>query len=276
MFRLRFWGVRGSIPTPGPDTVAVGGNTSCVEVRCGDQLVILDGGTGLRPLGNTLMRELPVRATMFFSHVHWDHIQGFPFFAPAFIPGNRVDIFGGKNLSSTLSETLSGQMNFPNFPVTLDQMAAVMAFHQFDDGQHLELGDGIKMKGLLLNHPDGCYGYRLEYRGKAIAYCTDTEHRPDPDPHVLELAKDSEVFIYDAQYTPDEYTGAAGGVSKVGWGHSTYVEGARLARLAGARKLVLFHHDPSQNDEAVADKERRCRELFPESHAAREGLTFEI
>ncbi len=276
MFRIRFWGVRGSIPTPGPQTVQVGGNTSCVEIRCDDQLVILDGGTGLRAFGDQLMKELPIKVAMFFSHVHWDHIQGFPFFVPAFVPGNRFDIYGGKNLSSTLAETLSGQMNFPNFPVTLDQMASTMAFHQFEDGQHVELGNGLTVRGLMLNHPDGCYGYRVEYQGKAMAYCTDTEHREEPDPHVLELARDTQLFVYDAQYTPEEYRGDGGQMSKVGWGHSTFDQAAKLAEMAGTEHLVLFHHDPAQDDEAVAEKERRCQELFPRSEAAREGLTIEI
>jgi phosphoribosyl 1,2-cyclic phosphodiesterase len=276
MLRVRFWGVRGSIPTPGQDTVGVGGNTSCLEVRCGSRLIVFDGGTGLRLLGNTLMKELPVHAAMFFSHVHWDHIQGFPFFTPAFVRGSRFDIYGGKNLSSTLSETLNGQMNFPNFPVTLDQMAATMVFHLFDDGQLVELGDGVTVRGLLQNHPDGSYGYRLEHDGKVIAYCTDTEHRAEPDAHVLELAKGADVFIYDAQYTPAEYSGEADKISKVGWGHSTYVQAAELARLAGVARVVLFHHDPSQSDAAVAEKERLCRELFPRADAAREGMTIEL
>jgi phosphoribosyl 1,2-cyclic phosphodiesterase len=276
MFRIRFWGVRGSIPTPGPATVDVGGNTSCVEVRCGDQLIVLDGGTGLRMLGAALLGEGPQSAAMLFSHVHWDHIQGFPFFAPAFVPGFRFDIYGGKNLSSTLAETLAGQMNFPNFPVTLDQMGATMVFHEFDDGQRVELGGGAALRGLMLNHPDGVYGYRLEYAGKTFAYCTDTEHRDEPDPHVLELADGAEVLVYDAQYTPEEYAGEVGGGPKVGWGHSTFVEGAKLAEQAGVGKLILFHHDPSQNDDAVREKERRCQELFPKTEAAREGLTIEL
>jgi phosphoribosyl 1,2-cyclic phosphodiesterase len=276
MLRVRFWGVRGSIPTPGRDTVEVGGNTSCLEVRCGERLVIFDGGTGLRLLGNALMRELPVNAAMFFSHVHWDHIQGFPFFTPAFVPGNHFDIYGGVGLSTTLSETLEGQMNFPNFPVTLDQMAAKMAFHTFDDGQLVELGGGVTVRGLLQNHPDGSYGYRLEYEGKAIAYCTDTEHRGTPDAHVLELARGADVFIYDAQYTPAEYVGEVDKISKVGWGHSTYVQAAELAKLASAARVVLFHHDPSQSDAAVAEKERLCRKLFPRADAAREGMTIEL
>ena len=275
-FSVRFWGVRGSIPTPGPETVGVGGNTSCLEVRCGDRLVIFDGGTGLRALGTLLMKNLPVKASMFFSHVHWDHIQGFPFFVPAFVPGNRFDIYGGKNLSSTLAETLHGQMNFPNFPVTLDQMAATMVFHQFEDGQHVELGDDLKVKGLLLNHPGGSYGYRMEYNGKVLVYCTDTEHRENPDAHVLELAHNADLLIYDAQYTPEEYAGQEDGIPKKGWGHSTFVEAAKLAELAGASRVILFHHDPTQDDDAVAEKERRCRELFPKSDAAREGTVIEL
>jgi phosphoribosyl 1,2-cyclic phosphodiesterase len=276
MFRVRFWGVRGSIPTPGPSTVQVGGNTSCVEIRAGDRLIILDGGTGLRLLGQDLLRHPPGAASIFFSHVHWDHIQGFPFFAPAFVPGYRFDVHGGRNLSSTLSETLAGQMNFPNFPVTLDQMAATIAFHLFDDGQIVDIGGGVTVRGLMLNHPDGVYGYRIQLGDSAVAYCTDTEHRDAPDEHVLELAEGAELLIYDAQYLPDEYDPGDGSPGKRGWGHSTYVEGARLAKLAGARRLVLFHHDPAHDDETVAEMERRCRELFPPSEAAREGLVIEV
>jgi phosphoribosyl 1,2-cyclic phosphodiesterase len=275
MIRLKFWGVRGSIPTPGPNTVKIGGNTSCVEVRCDEQLIIFDGGTGLRALGEELIKESPIRASMFFSHVHWDHIQGFPFFIPALAPGNHFDLYGGKNVTATLAETLSGQMNFPNFPLTLEQMAADMVFHQFEDGQNVDLAGGVQVQALPLNHPNGCYGYRLEYQGKAIAYCTDTEHRESPDKNVLALAKDAELFVYDCQYTPDEYTGEVG-VSRVGWGHSTYEEGARMAKLAGAKRLLLFHHDPGHSDDDIYDIERRARELFPDTDAATEQLVFEI
>lgn len=276
MFLLKFWGVRGSIPTPGSGTVKTGGNTSCVEIRCGEKRIIFDGGTGLRVLGESLKKEMPIRASMFFSHVHWDHIQGFPFFIPALAPGNHFDLYGGKNVTATLSETLSGQMNFPNFPLTLEQMAADMAFHQFEDGQLVDLGDGVTVQAMPLNHPNGCYGYRVEYDNKAVAYCTDTEHREPPDPNVLTLARNTNIFIYDCQYTPEEYAGEAKGPPRVGWGHSTFVEGVRLAKAAGAERLVLFHHDPEHDDQAVDDIERRCRELFPNSDAAREGLVYEI
>lgn len=276
MFLLRFWGVRGSIPTPGPGTVKTGGNTSCIEIRCGAKRIIFDGGTGLRVLGESLVKEMPVRAAMFFSHVHWDHIQGFPFFIPALAPGNHFDLYGGKNVTATLAETLSGQMNFPNFPLTLEQMAAKIEFHQFDDGQIVSLGEGVTVQPLPLNHPNGCYGYRVAYNGKVITYCTDTEHRENPDANVLTLAKDADIFVYDCQYTPEEYTGASGGPPRIGWGHSTFVEGAKLALAAGAKRLVLFHHDPGHDDRTVDEIERRCRELFPNADAAREGLVYEL
>jgi phosphoribosyl 1,2-cyclic phosphodiesterase len=275
-FLIRFWGVRGSIPTPGPGTVKTGGNTSCIEIRCDDKIIILDGGTGLRVLGESLIKQMPVRAAMFFSHVHWDHIQGFPFFVPALAPGNHFDLYGGRNVTATLAETLSGQMNFPNFPLTLEQMAADMEFHQFDDGQVVDLGDGVTVRALPLNHPNGCYGYRVEFNQKAITYCTDTEHRSSPDENVLSLAKNADIFIYDCQYTPEEYTGEVGGLPRIGWGHSTFKEGAKLATLAGAKRLVLFHHDPGHDDQKVEEIEHRCRELFPNADAAREGLVFEI
>ena len=213
---------------------------------------------------------------MFFSHMHWDHIQGFPFFKPAFIPENHFDLYGGKNLTTNLAETLAGQMNFPNFPVTLEQMASSMVFHAFHDGQVVDLGDGVTVKPLRLNHPNGCYGYRLEHGGKAVTYCTDTEHRSTPDPNVLELAKNADLFVYDAQYTPEEYEGRAGNMSKVGWGHSTYEVGADLAKQAGAKRLVLFHHDPNHNDDTVLSIANRCQELFNDTEAAREGLHYQL
>lgn len=276
MIRVCFWGVRGSIPTPGPTTVRTGGNTSCVEVLCGKQLVIFDGGTGLRVLGEKLLKAQPVAAAIFFSHVHWDHIQGFPFFGPALLPGNRFDLFGGNNVTTTLAETLAGQMNFPNFPLSLEQMASTMVFHQFDEGHAVELGKDVRVKALRLRHPNGCFGYRLEHDGKVVTYCTDTEHRDGMDRNVLSLADGADLFIYDAQYTPEEYAGAAGSPPKVGWGHSTFAEGAALAKEAGARRLVLFHHDPTHGDDAIDAIEARCRERFPDTDAAREGLVFEL
>ncbi|MEO8874076.1 MAG: MBL fold metallo-hydrolase [Polyangiaceae bacterium] len=279
--QITFWGVRGSIPTPGRDTVEIGGNTSCVELRAGKALVILDGGTGLRLLGQKLLKEMPFTAHIFFSHVHWDHIQGFPFFAPAFVPGNTIRLYGGNNVSRTLEETLAGQMDYPSFPVQLGQLGAKMTFEDLREGQILDLdaGDGKKLRVTTGrgNHPNGVWAYRLEFEGKSAVYATDTEHYSVIDPKLLALSKGADVLIYDSQYTPEEYAGTVGhGGSKVGWGHSTIEEAAKLANAAGVKKLVLFHHDPHQNDDAVREKELRTKEWFPNSIAAHEGLSLTV
>jgi phosphoribosyl 1,2-cyclic phosphodiesterase len=279
---ITFWGVRGSIPTPGPNTVHFGGNTSCVELRAGKAILIFDGGTGLRLLGKKLLREMPLTAHMFFSHVHWDHIQGFPFFEPAFVAGNEFHLYGGNNVSRTLEETLAGQMDHPNFPVHLTAMGAKMNFRDLREGESVEVADGaggsVRVKTASGNHPQGVYAFRVEHAGKIFVYATDTEHYEGRiDDKLLELARDADVFVYDSQYTPEEYVGAPGvGGSKKGWGHSTFEEGARLARMAGARKLVLFHHDPTQSDAAVREKERRAKALFPDVIAAHEGLSLDV
>jgi len=274
--KITFWGVRGSIPTPGPDTVEFGGNTSCIEVRCGKHIVIFDGGTGLRMLGQRLLKELPIEAYLFFSHVHWDHIQGFPFFAPAFIPGNVIHLFGGSNVSLTLEETLAGQMDYPSFPVHLSEMAGSMKFRDLREGEVVDIGGEVRVTNARGNHPNGVYAYRVDYQGKSVVYATDTEHYSIVDPKLKRLCSGADVLIYDAMYTPEEYAGQAGGGPKTGWGHSTYVDAVALARAAGVKRLVLHHHDPAQNDEAIREKERRCREIFPDTVAGREGLTLEL
>jgi phosphoribosyl 1,2-cyclic phosphodiesterase len=278
--RVTFWGVRGSIPTPGPQTVEIGGNTSCVEVRAGKSILIFDGGTGLRQLGKTLVKEMPFTAHLFFSHVHWDHIQGFPFFDPAFVAGNSIHLYGGNNVSRTLEETLAGQMDHPSFPVHLSQMGATMTFHNLYEGQVLEIAEGgerVKVSTGAGNHPNGVWAYRTEHGGKSVVYATDTEHYAVVDPKLSKLATGADVLIYDAQYTPEEYAGTTGsGGPKTGWGHSTFVEAAKLAKVAGVKQLVLFHHDPMQNDAAVREKERRAKEIFPNTIAAQEGLTIDL
>ncbi|MCL2450310.1 MAG: MBL fold metallo-hydrolase [Polyangiaceae bacterium] len=278
---ITFWGVRGSIPTPGPSTVHFGGNTSCVELRAGKAILIFDGGTGLRLLGKKLLREMPLTAHMFFSHVHWDHIQGFPFFEPAFVEGNQFYLYGGNNVSRTLEETLAGQMDHPSFPVHLTAMGAKMSFRDLREGETVEISDGeggtVRVRNASGNHPQGVYAFRVEHGGRVFAYATDTEHYEGRiDTSLLELARNADLFVYDAQYTPEEYAGTVAGGSKKGWGHSTFVEGVRLAQAAGARKLVLFHHDPTQNDAAVRQKERRAQALFPDVTAAREGESIDV
>jgi phosphoribosyl 1,2-cyclic phosphodiesterase len=273
--QITFWGVRGSIPTPGPATVGIGGNTSCVEVRAGKAILVFDGGTGLRLLGKKLIKEAPIVAHMFFSHVHWDHIQGFPFFEPAFSGGNVFHLYGGNNVSRTLEETLEGQMDHPNFPVHLGSMAAKMTFHTMAEGEAVRIDDGegqaVVVTSARGNHPQGVFAFRVDHGGRAIVYATDTEHYEGRvDQKLVDLSKGASVLIYDAQYTPEEYA------AKKGWGHSTFEEGAKIAKLASAGRLVLFHHDPTQTDAAVREKETRARAVFPDVVAAYEGLVLDV
>lgn len=280
MMLVRFWGVRGSIPTPGPQTAGIGGNTSCVEVRAGGRILIFDGGTGLRPLGNSLLKELPIEAWIFFSHVHWDHIQGFPFFAPAFIKGNKIHLHGGHKVSGTLEETLAGQMENPSFPVHLSEMGAQMSFHDLFEGQVLEIpavdgGGVVRISNTRGNHPGGVYAYRVDYQGHSVMYATDTEHYSIVDPKLKRLAADVDVLVYDSQYTPEEYAGEIGG-PKTGWGHSTFAAAVELAKSANAKQLVLYHHDPGQDDAAVRVKEQRAQAVYGNAIAAFEGLKIEL
>jgi phosphoribosyl 1,2-cyclic phosphodiesterase len=258
--------------------VAFGGNTSCVEVRCGATRLILDGGTGLRELGRQLAAEGPLEAHLLFSHVHWDHIQGFPFFAPAFEPDSRLHLYGCRAVYGGIEEAMRAQMSEPNFPVSLDELPCALHFHDFEPGRELALGSEqhVRVRARAGSHPGGVLLFRVEYGGKALVYATDTEHPAEGmDTGLVELARKADVLIYDAQYTPQEYAGQRG-ASKVGWGHSTFEHGARIAQQARVGRYVLFHHDPEQDDAAVRDKEQRAQGVFPDALAAHEGLVLEL
>ncbi len=256
--RIKMWGVRGSIPSPGPDTVEFGGNTSCYEVRCGDALIILDGGTGLRLLGQELLKEMPIEAWMFFSHVHWDHIQGFPFFTPAFVRGNTFHLRGGVNVSRTLEETLAGQMDYPSFPVHLSEMGATMTFRDLYEGESVMVGPkgNVKVTNARGNHPNGVYAYRVEYEGKVLVYVTDSEHYAIVDPKLKKLSMNADVLIFDAMYTPEEDAGEVGGGPKTGWGHATFVAGCELAKAANVKQLVLEYATERAGDVMAEGRDR--------------------
>ncbi|MEO1095701.1 MAG: MBL fold metallo-hydrolase [Cyanobacteria bacterium J06638_28] len=274
-FLIRFWGVRGSIACPGPQTVRYGGNTSCVEMRVGGKLLIFDGGTGLRVLGMKLLSEMPLDAAMFFTHSHWDHIQGFPFFVPAFVPGNKVNIYGAiAPNGSTIEQRLNDQMLHPNFPVPLQIMGADLKFCDIDVGETVEIGD-IKVENALLNHPGEAVGYRVSWAGKTAAYITDTEHFPDRlDENVLWLSRNADVMVYDSTYTESEYSNEKS--SKVGWGHSTWQEAVKIAKAANVKHLVIFHHDPLHNDDFMDEVAQDTAEQFPNSVVAREGMVIDL
>ena len=274
-FTIHFWGVRGSIPCPGSETVRYGGNTPCIEMRAGGKRLIFDGGTGLRVFGLSLLSQMPAEAYLFFTHTHWDHIQGFPFFIPAFIKGNRFHIHGAVAPNgATIEERLNDQMRHPNFPVPLQVMGADLKFYDIEVGEPIKIND-IVVDSVLLNHPGEAVGYRVNWGGYSAAYVTDTEHLPDRlDENVLKLADGADVMIYDATYTDEEYYSKTS--SKVGWGHSTWQEGVKVAKAAKVKKLVIFHHDPQHNDAFLDKVGEQVAQRFPDSIMAREGLTIQL
>ncbi len=278
---LRFWGVRGSICSSSSRTLQVGGNTSCVEVRAGQTRIVLDAGTGLRGLGATVEGVRgPHNFHLLISHFHWDHIQGFPFFTPAYVPGNRIDIYGPERCvrGGDIQAAFSAQMSAPHLPVPLEAMGAEKRFHSVPAGARFQIDD-VRVIAAPAQHPGGCLAYRLEYDGHSIVYATDTEHDARTgalDPTLVELARGADVLIYDAQYTAEEYAGGGGKPARRGWGHSTAGEGARIANEAGVGKLILYHHDPAHDDWEIARIEAETRNAFGATEAAREGLEVRL
>lgn len=266
---VTFWGVRGSLAAPGEATRRIGGNTSCVEVRSGNTSLLFDAGTGLRACGDALMREPARDLHLLLSHLHWDHIQGFPFFVPAYVPGTTLVVHGPCE-PEVLRETLETQMRAPNFPVRFADLRSHVALWGTSPGVTKHLGP-FDVRAAALNHPGGVFAYRVASSDGVVVYSTDHEHGTDADERLVELAAGADILIYDAMYTPEEYRGETG-PSRVGWGHSTYEEAARVARAAGVKQLVLFHHDPSRTDDQVDALVERARARFPNTVAAREGL----
>ena len=272
---LRFWGTRGSIATPGPSTIRYGGNTSCVEVVTGaGRRFIFDCGTGARPLGAWLMANAPkpIEAAILLSHTHWDHIQGFPFFTPLFVPGNRIIVCGPNGAQNSLPEVLAGQMEYTYFPVELAQLGADIEIRDLTEGTH-DIGGGVRISTQFLNHPAITLGYRIEADGASLLYLCDHEPYWEPlwhsgaepgklssilhdgDRRHAAFMQNADVVIHDAQYTPEEYP------SKKNWGHSTYSYVTQMAVAANVKRLFLTHHDPVHNDFFIDDIESRAREI---------------
>lgn len=274
-FTVNFWGVRGSIASPGERTVRYGGNTPCVEICVAGQRLIFDGGTGIRVLGQSLMQKLPVEAHLFFTHSHWDHIQGFPFFTPAFVKGNQFSIYGAiAPDGSTIEQRLHDQMQHPNFPVPLQIMGASLKFVDVEIGAPIQIGE-VVVENALLNHPGQAVGYRVNWQNHAVAYVTDTEHFPDRlDQNVLFLAHNADVLIYDATYTDEEYDSPQS--SKVGWGHSTWQEAVKIAVAANVKTLVIFHHDPLHDDDFLDQISEQVAQAFPNGVLAKEGMSIQV
>ncbi len=272
--KVRFWGVRGSIPVPGPDTVCVGGNTACVELQTADrEVIIIDAGTGIRLLGLDLARRPAERliAVLLFSHTHWDHIQGLPFFTPATMQQNRLVVLGERRMDRRLEQILAGQMVDAYLPFTLDDLRADLLIKEVHDGEKLVVGNLTSVLPRRLHHPGGVFGYRITCQDKTVVYASDVSHPVDGlDPAVVDLARDADLLIHDAQYTPEERE------LHVGWGHSSWTDAVRVAQQANAQRLALFHHDPLHTDDELEEIEREAQAIFPGAVLAREGMEIEI
>ena len=272
---VRFWGTRGSIATPGRATLRYGGNTACTEVRCGETVVLLDCGTGAREAGLALSREFkgrPIHIHVFVSHTHWDHIQGFPFFMPAYVPGNRVSICSLRGSDKSLERVFTGQMDSSYFPVDLRDMFAQLQFVELE-GPPLQVGE-VQVSHIYLNHPGIAIGFRINWRGKSVVYVTDhepyvrlsgdNEFNRKLDREIDAFAGGADLYIREAQYTEEEYS------TKKGWGHSTWKDALESAQAAGVRRLSLFHHDPMRDDDALDQMIASCHGYMKEC-----GMSFD-
>jgi phosphoribosyl 1,2-cyclic phosphodiesterase len=271
--RVRFWGVRGSIACPGPSTIRYGGNTPCIEVRCDEHVLVFDAGTGLRPLGLELIKDKSIRnVDIFITHCHLDHVVGLPFFAPLFRKGYRVRVWAGNLLpANSIERVMRMLMSSPLFPIQIEIFKAAIEFHDFKSGDVLRPHKNVVLRTAPLDHPDGSSGYRLEYGGRTFALVSDTEGFPGKcDKDLLSLADHADLAVYDATYTEDEI------VSRIGWGHSTWLRGIRLAEKANVKHLCLFHHDPSHDDDFMDTLAAEANDARPGTVTAREGQIIDL
>ncbi len=305
--KIRFWGVRGSIPCPGPATVEYGGNTACIELRFGDddRLIIIDAGSGIRDLGNFMMQhdlpKGPIDTSIFLTHTHWDHIMGFPFFTPIYIPNSKLNVYGPVTYEDEgLDKIVGSQLSYRYFPVKHSELAAEITYHPLKE-LSMDLGDGISVTTKYLNHPILCLGYKFEHQGKSFCTVYDTEpflnvfptdpDDPSYDPDAAEegeiAAKDenekllrfmegADVVVHDTQYTHEEYLD-----SKLGWGHTPFEFAINSAHKADVKKLILFHHDPMRTDKQLAVLEEQYRNAIDtkstlDIQVAREGMEIDL
>ena len=288
--KVRFWGVRGSYPTPGAGTVKYGGNTPSVEVQAGNRTIILDAGTGIIPLGRELARTKRANELLLlFSHLHHDHTQGFPFFVPAYMPNTKLHIYGPDGTHQSIKNVLEHNQSSETFPISLRDMASSKDIQAVRESQVIawdeegvrvvESTNGFSDEAVVIRihksyaHPGGVFVYRINWRGKSVVYATDTEGYVGTDKRLVKFAKDADVLIHDAQYLDEHYWGQLEGLpSTQGYGHSTVTMACEVAASAETGQLILFHHDPSYTDNMLAGMERKAKSLFADSVTAYEGL----
>ncbi len=272
---IKFWGVRGSVPTPDADKMQVGGNTACIELNNGKSRLILDMGTGIRGLGKIVAKEigkLPEKKEIFIllSHTHWDHIQGFPFFGPIFMNNANINILGPERANRKLGDLLAGQMEYDYFPVKFTHVPAKINVFELSEGHH-RIFDGLQISAKRHIHPGVTFGYRIQFDNTSIVYSTDTEHYQNViDKRVVDIAEGADILIHDAQYTDEEIG------FRLGWGHSTWRQSIQVAQEAKVKKLVLFHSDPDRSDDDSFKIENEAQKIFPSACLARDSLELEL
>jgi len=288
--KVKFWGVRGSYPTPGAGTVKYGGNTPSVEVQAGNRTIILDAGTGIIPLGRELARTKRAgELLLLFSHLHQDHTQGFPFFVPAYMPNAKLHIYGPDGTHESMKNVLEHNQSSETFPVSLRDMSSSKDIQAVRESQVIvwdeagvrvvESATGLSDEAVVIRihksyaHPGGVFIYRITWRGQSVVYATDTEGYVGTDKRLVKFAKDADVLIHDAQYLDEHYWGQLEGFPATqGYGHSTVTMASEVAASASTGQLILFHHDPSYADEVLTGMERKAKSLFHDATMAYEGL----
>jgi phosphoribosyl 1,2-cyclic phosphodiesterase len=271
---LRFWGVRGSIPAPGHHTLQVGGNTTCASLHLDGYVIVFDAGTGIRQLGQYLEYEEQIRwkGSVLLTHYHWDHIQGLPFFVPAFREENRFNLYGEWKKGAPIQKILSEQMEPPYFPVSFDALDGLATFLGLEPGFDMEISPGVNICTIRLDHPNGAIGYRVDSAHEAVCFITDHEHPSESlNYSVVEFVKGASVLVHDAQYTPEEKKGP-----KAGWGHSSWEEAALTAREAHVKQLYLIHHDPDRSDEELRVIVHKAQKVFANTDIATESTVYDL
>jgi phosphoribosyl 1,2-cyclic phosphodiesterase len=278
---IKFFGVRGSIPVCNPEFQDFGGNTTCVQLKIKDtnNIAVFDAGTGIRDLGKEFIASGHKQEELFiaFSHFHWDHIQGFPFFDPAFNTKQKINLLamGSGREINCLEEIFRVQMQKEYFPVPLANMGADFNFMLLDQSMEILGSDNADSKPIIViankhNHPGGAYGYRIERDGKVFVFCTDVEHGDSIDPNVVALSEEADLLVHEAQYTTEELK------DKKGWGHSSYEQAIQVAEMANVKMLAITHHDPDHDDKFLAKMEKQCQQRFKDCFLAREKMEIEI